>query len=412
MNNDSREYSKKLTRFDLYELGIPESNFDIVDTLEILRKSPPNIVVGECLKSVKFVQNNFREQELLKGYKYVMGLGIYNQLYFDTRFNLKVLKPSLKFKNIYKSYNGQNLDDKTLLIFRTGGIGDLLFIQPNLVYLKEKYPTCTIKFACGPQYHSMVEEWPCVDEVLELPFDCRELLLKSDYHCSFEGVIERCKEAETVCSYNLFTRWMGLNLPDELLIPKQYPSNERIENSKNILKEFGFEEKDFILVQMRSSSVIRTPRPSVWKKIINILTEKGYNVVLTDSPHMSPDIDNFIQTLDNKDKVKNYSHYSSTIGDTIAITSLSKGVLAIDSALIHIAESLDIKSFGIFGPFPGKVRLTTYKNSDWIDAECPCAPCFKHGNRLCENSFMKYVSCYDSLNYDLLIEKFERLMNK
>jgi len=61
------------------------------------------------------------------------------------------------------------------LVFRTGGIGDLLFIQPNLIYLKEKYPTCTINFACGPQYQSMVETWDCVDNVVDLPFSLVDL---------------------------------------------------------------------------------------------------------------------------------------------------------------------------------------------------------------------------------------------
>lgn len=411
--NESAFYPKKLSNMELYSLGIASDNFNTVNTLSELRNSPPNILVVECIRSIKFFQNQFKEQELKKKCKYVMGASIYAQMHYDTRYDLKILKPSsIQFKKIYKPYDGQNLDNKTLLVFRQGGIGDLLFIQPNLIYLKEKYPTCTIKFACGPQYQSMVSEWDCVDEILDLPFLVNEMF-RSNYHCLFEGVIERCKEAEEICAYNLFSKWLGLNLSDELLIPKQNANEELVDKCKNILKEENLEEKDFLMIQMTASSPIRTPSSDVWSKLINILTEKGHNILITDSPHKSSDIDYFISKLKNKDKVKNFSKYSTTIADTIAMVSLSKMTIATDSALNHIAESLGIKSFSIMGPFPGKIRFSTYKNNDWIDVyRNECSPCFQHGMQPCKHSIGSHPLCYTRLDFDLCIEKIERLLNK
>ena len=40
----------------------------------------------------------------------------------------------------YKKYNGEDLNDKTLLVWRHGGIGDLMFMMPPLRLLKIKYP--------------------------------------------------------------------------------------------------------------------------------------------------------------------------------------------------------------------------------------------------------------------------------
>ena len=192
--NNSEFYAKSLTNMELYCLGISNDFLNQANTLEELKINPPNIVIADCKKNVSFLQNKFK-QDLLKKHRYVMGLGSFMQLHFDTNQNLEILKPSsVKFKNLYKPYLGQNLDHKTLLVFRTGGIGDLLFISPNLKFLKEKYPTSKIIFACGIQYQSMVKEWDYVDEVLNLPFDYT-YLFKSDYHCVFEGVIERCKQA-------------------------------------------------------------------------------------------------------------------------------------------------------------------------------------------------------------------------
>lgn len=398
---------------ELYALGIPSDNLDYVHTLDELRNSPPNIIIADCKKYVRFLQNKFRQQELKKKNKYVMSLGVYLQLHYDTRNNIDILKPStIQFKKIYKHYNGQNLDNKTLLVFRQGGIGDLLFIQPNLIHLKEKYPTSTIRFACGPQYQSMVNEWDCIDKVLDLPFLVNEMF-NSDYHCVFEGVIERCKEAENTCSYNLFSKWMGLNLSDENLIPKQTANKELVEKCKEILKELNIEEKNFIVLQMSASSPIRTPSETVWKNLIDLLTDKGYNILITDSPYKSSDIDKFIKLLKNKDRVKNFCQYSTTIAHTIALVSLSSLIIATDSALNHIAESLDIKSFSIMGPFPGKIRFSTYRNNDWIDVSRDgCSPCFQHGMKPCKYSISGYSPCYNNIDYDICIEKIERLLKK
>lgn len=417
-NSDIRPTPKALTNMELHELGISLTNFSKVNTLHELRQNPTNIIIGECKTNIEFVQNNFRPQKLKKKQRYVMNAGVYGQLHYDTTTKTEILKPaSIQFKKIYKPYFGQDLSNKTLLVFRQGGIGDLLFIQPNLIYLKEKYPTCTIKFACGPQYQDMVKEWDCVDELIDLPFTVGEIF-NSDYQIVFEGVIERCKESEEICSYHLFTKWMGLNLPDELLIPKQKPNEEITKKNLKILEEINIKPKDFILIQMRASSPIRTPGKLTWKKIIENLLEKGHNILLTDASHKEGEIDKFIEYLklseENKNKVYNYAKHSITIAETISITSLAKLTIGTDSSLIHISESLGIKSFAIMGPFPGRVRLSTYKNNDWIDVNSlsNCAPCFQHSQKPCNNSSDGSPFCYSNLDYNLFNEKIERLLER
>jgi len=394
-----------------------EGTLNIVDQLVELRKQPPNFVIAESLKNANFSQNNFSEQQLRKKKggvkpKYVMNIGVYKQLWFDPYRNWKVLRPApMKFKNIYRPYTGQDLTDKTLLVTRTGGIGDLLFIQPNLIYLKEKYPTCKIKFSCGPQYHAMVEAWDCIDEVLELPFTVQHLT-KSHYHAFFEGVIERCKQARHVNAYNLFSKWLGLDLPDELLIPKQKPKQEMVDKC-NIFLDNNHIETPFIIIQLRASSVIRTPRPTVWKALIEAIVDKGHQVIITDGPNAANQIDNFINGLNYKcqDSVLNFAHESLTLDYSIALTSLAKLAIATDSSLMHIAASLGTPAFGIYFPFPGEIRLTTYKNVDWISPKnVHCAPCFLHGSQPCTNSIEGHSKCYDTLDIDECVEKIEGLL--
>lgn len=404
-----REY-KKISSSKLRELGITKDGMKAVETIEELRNNPPNIVIGQAIRHTKFIQNFFKEQKLKKGSSYVMGLGVYQQLHFDVNTRRKVLRPSgFKFNNMYRPYQGQDLDDKSIIVFRTGGIGDLLFIQPNLIYLKEKYPSCYIKFACGPQYQAMVKTWDCIDKLLDLPFHVNHMR-QSDYHVLFEGVIERCKQAHRDNAYNLFSSWMGLDLPDELLLPKQTPDPEKLEECTKIIDGWGILKDGFVLAQVRASSPIRTPRHEFWVELFDGLADKGLNVVITDTPKQSESIETFIGMCRNKDKIFNFAQHSKDLGYSIALTKLCNVTLTTDSAFGHIAASLSVPSYGVYGPFPGNIRLKTYPNADWIDATKRCAPCFLHGQAPCPEAAKDgYSPCYDELDKSKIIEGVERL---
>jgi len=404
------ENMTKISNTQLYKLGLKPGSGKMVDKIEDLLDDPPNIIIAECVKTTGFVQNYFKHQVIHKKVNYVMGLGIYQQLVVDKNTGAKVLRPGRsKFRNLYRPYNGHDLNNKTLLVWRTGGIGDLGFIQPNLNYLKEKYPTCKIWFACGPQYQAMVDNWECVDLLLDLPFPI-SYLHKANYHVLFEGVIERCKQAHTDNAYNLFSRWMGLDLPDELLVPKNYPKQEKLNECREVLKTWNVPEKNFVLLQLRASSPVRTPRPDMWRKIVNVMNHKGYNVIITDSPRQEKMISDFITLVDKPNMVFNFSPYSKTLDYTIALTSLSKLIVCTDSSLTHIAASLDVPSLSIFGPFPGFIRLKTYKNADWVDCKAPCAPCYLHGSFPCGNSKEGHGICYDNLDIQEFSNKFDKIM--
>jgi ADP-heptose:LPS heptosyltransferase len=405
---------KKMTNFTAHQLGITLDNVNKVDRIEDLRESPPNIIIAQARFDVTFVQNYFKTQTLKKKVKFVMGLGVFQQLQRDPNGGKrKLLKPcGPKFQNVYRPYTGQNLDNKSILVFRTGGIGDLLFIQPNLRYIKEKYPTCHIAFACGPQYQPMLETWECIDEVLDLPFSFSKLQ-KSSYHVLFEGVIERCRQAETDNAYNLFSKWMGLDLPDERLVPIQIPKPELVEKCRGILSDWKIPEKSFVVMQLRASSPIRSPRPGFWLNLANKLTENGHHILLTDNPRQSEKVDEFIKTVYRKDMVHNFCTKSEDIAHSIAVISLAEGVIATDSAMNHIAASVDVPAVGIMGPFPGHIRFKTYPKMEWLDSKRPCAHCYLHGTRPCHQAGADGFSpCYDEINITELVEKYETLIER
>lgn len=416
---------RKASNTELYQMGIPDDNLNQVPSLEELRKGVPNLLIAEGVRDTKYLQEKFKIQWIRKRSKYVMSVGVYEQLHYSG--DMKILKPAdVKFKKMYVPYTGQDLTDKTLLVSRTGGVGDLLFIQPSLRFLKEKYPTCEIIFACGPQYQDMVREWECVDEVIDLPFSFK-YLMETDYHAVFEGVIERCFEAQGVNAYILFSRWLGLDIPNELLVPIQEPNPEKVQEVESILNKFdrknekgkvvetvewGLGRGDFIVAQVRASSPVRTPRPEVWISLFNELTDRGYKIVVTDVPRKKEIVDDFIKMCKNPKMVFNFCEHSTDVGYLIALTSLSTMALSCDTALMHIAESVGTKSFGIYGAFPGRIRLSTYKKCQWLECILGCSPCYVHGQEPCPYNRDGYGVCYDELDVKYAADSIEEHLGK
>jgi len=416
--------NNKLTNAQLL-FGLNPRSLDIVDTLDILRKNPPNIVIAKCLHDCSFKQNDSVIQKLEKKKNYVMNISMFANLEYNKyhttpdgkpRLNLKPAKKS--FQDLYKPYRGQELNNKRLLVLRTGGIGDLLFIQPNLRYLKQKYPSCKIIFATGLQYHSMVETWTdCIDVLTTLPFNESDFI-SCQYHLTFEGVIERTREAHTTNAYELFSKWMGLNLDKNLLRPVQEPNDIVYSEVRQILKNnFKLDinkNNKLCAIQLRASSPIRTPHPGqLWVPIINFLISQNYKIIITDNPAMHSQIENIINTFfkEHRDKIFNFTKHSQSISYSIALAKIVDMVVGIDSSLLHIAESVGTKNFGIYGPFPGSIRLSTYKYNDWIDCTASCAPCFTHGHRPCiyGGNNGGCSPCYQHINMSEFITKFKNL---
>ena len=148
------------------------------------------------------------------------------------------------------------------------------------------------------------------------------------------------------------------------------------------------------------------------------MNRRGHYVVLTDNPRQADNIDDFIKMLKKPEMTFNFCKHSESIDYTIALTKLSKITCATDSALSHIAASMDIKCFGIFGPFPGYIRMKTYPLGGWVDAKKKCSPCYIHSHRPCPKAGEEgYSPCYDELidtdeKLKDVIDRFEEVLTQ
>lgn len=403
----------------LTELGIVHSDVTTMyDNIEELRKSTPGMVIGTSKVTFEFSIDRFAKHKFTKGTSKVMSIYLYDRLKQDPNGD-ECLEPSkVKFKDIYRPYNGQDLTNKSILVWRTGGIGDLMFIQPNLYYLKKKYPSCHIIFSCAPNYFSLVDNWECIDELVHLPIDYN-YFQKADYHVTFEGVIERCNEAKKVNAYKLFSRWMGLDIPDNELKPIQYTKTENNDIVAAKLKEMGITAGEFIGVQIRASSPIRTPSLLCWKNILTPLLEQGRTIVIVDRPDLKEQMDKFIEATippDLRKNVYNISKLSSTIAIAVSIIAHSKMVITPDSSFVHLSAALGVPAFSLYGPFPGHIRVSLYDNVDYIEPKpsdvCSYGGryCCLHGHTPCPFNDNGMSPCFNNIDFEQAHEKINRLL--
>ena len=399
-----------MTDIEKFGLNIEEVT-KMHDTLEELKNSQCGIVIANCCDDFDISINQSKYGKIFKNEKYVMPLGIYENSKF-LKMNDGTQKTVYEayeepFSKYFKRYNGEDLTNKTLLIWRTGGIGDIIFIQPCLKFLKKKYPTCKIWFSCSPSCAPILNGWDCIDKYFPLPFSLN-YLKESDYHCTFEGVIERCKEAETTNVYKLFAKWLNLDIPEEDLVPVLYTRKCDDIYVKKILKELNIECDNYIYVQPKASVLLRSPAIKHWMQILaELIFNKQtivFNTMSTEHELLKRAIEKYIRP-EFEPYIKYFSKYSTDIGKAMSLVKFSKLVIAPDSSTMHIAAGLGKKSYGIYGPFPGSIRLSTYKKCKWIEPE-PLNICNYMGRHCCLHveqvcpKHEQYISpCFDLIDY-------------
>lgn len=410
----------KKTKILLDKLGLPSNKVilekDLVkNTVKEIKSETPRMA---CVRANFSFSWNVGGEDLQfhKGREYIMAVGTFLEHRKSDEHNVIFDPASTKFKDVFKRYNGQNLDYKALLIWRFGGIGDLMFAQPLIKYLKSTYPTCKIFFATAPKNTTLFRSWPSglVDKPLAMPFE-KDIMRECDYHLTFEGSIERCKEAHTTSAFDIFKKMAGVEFdindyPTELILDDALTSAIR-----------PFIPPNTVAIQLRASSQLRNlPIPNV-VRIAKKLVERGYLPGIIDLSREAENVDVFVKNLNNAGiKAINLARYSESLQHCLSILKCCIGAIATDSSITHLTPAIGKPVLGLYGPFTGDVRMSYYKTGDWIDGsknwnECKKAPCYFHDNdiRNCPYLSSKHPpGCLMQLKEDEVVEKFELLLDK
>lgn len=428
-NNDNKKGKKnkgsKKKKYLFRKLGI-ESTFlkarqtgsGIINTIDELIKQPPSIVIGRGIRDCRLNVGGGLI-ELRKDVEVVMPVGLFVQGYNSKKTHEKFLKPSSRtFSERFRRYRGQDLTDKKLLIWRFGGAGDIVFSQPLLQYIKHKWPTSKISYATAPDNVEIFSFFPkgLVDRPLTMPFTAKQLD-EHDYHLTFEGGIERCKEAHVLNSIDVFRKIANLDFDPNLFQTKITPNPDLVLQLRRKLPP------KLIALQVRASSPLRTFQLNKGVEIINALTELGFNVGILDSHQMTNDVEAFVsqvQLFRHPFRVFNLAQYSLNFQHCIAILQNCEGAVATDSSITHFGCALGKPVVGVYGPFMGELRMKYYRTGAWVNTcdtwnHCGKCPCCFHEAEIPQCPYMVRnlgPGCMEFFSTQKVIEKFVDLYEK
>jgi len=339
------------------------------------------MIVGYLLEEIEI----YGGLKLDKGKEYVMSKSVVDQI---NRLFPRSIKKFEKFSEIYNPLNAFELEqNKRIFLFRSGGIGDVLFMYPLLYHLKTKF-NAYIKIGTSPIYAGAYENNIYVDKLVPMPFEVNELV-DCDYHLMFEGIIESLnnKEAEVTHAVDLFLKKGGVNPKDvdpKDKIPRIFITEEEVMRRNKLLNKISMGGIKKIGVQLAASSPIRSFPLEKFIDIIEELTDKkGYEVYLFGGKYQSNEA-NYIMDLLKGKRIINLLESNPNLRKSIVLASAMDLIIAPDSAFIHIAGAFEIPVVGLYGCFPSLIRMKYYRNAIGIDCDVACAPSFVHGHSACK----------------------------
>ena len=324
-------------------------------------------------------------------------------------------------------YAGEDLNGKKLVVFRNGGIGDLLFISASLKKLKEKYPDASITLITNGYYAKLLK-CDASYEMGTFPL-LEEKVQEFDYCLYFQSLIESNPSAEHENAYDLFAKACHLD-PSVDYKPAVNISTfdlERAKVAKLSAIEFYQQNVEFVpdqdiihvCIQIAASVTKRSIPLPVYVNLMNALP-KNYVFWFFGSENQNGMINDLIQNVPQvAGRIFNGSETMPTLTQMAAFLSIADLVIGPDSSLLHIAGALDTPLIGLYGPFPSALRIATYKNAVGIDSNSNCefargefASCFSHGNGGCELS-KKILSglspCMELIHSHHILDAMNRL---
>lgn len=259
----------------------------------------------------------------------------------------------------------------SILIGRTGGLGDLTLLTPVLREIKRRWPTVKIAVACIKELGQSIHNLPFIDEVLQYPV-AREVADTYDGWIWLENAIEKNEDAKTLHSVDCVAKFIGLELPADMDKRQAYVVTDK-ERAWAQWAHPRINGVRRLCVQVGASARCRTYPQQKLGVVIAEMLKKGWEVFLLGQPGE-------IKVPEQHRPGLRIVADGATFRQRCALIESADCVLAPDSSLTHIAGALEIPAIALFGPFHWNVRTKYCPTTKALmrTEGFSCAPCFHH----------------------------------
>ena len=298
---------------------------------------------------------------------------------------------------------------KRILFINFGGLGDEILFLPSILSVKKEFPEAEIALALEPRSKGITALTDVIDNVLFADIknknkylELLKLLFKI-WSGNFDTVIS--SGGNKFISVFLFLTFIkqryGYNTGklSEILLTKavkldknQYAARmyhdlvREITTNNTELPKFNITtqnpEQNTVLIHPGVSlisikkGIIKTVSKDVWAETVEKLADCGKKVILAGGPDDGEIIDYITNHVPNHKFINMYGK-TKNLKELAELISGAEVFLCSDSAPLHIAVGLGVKTFVIFGPTDDKKLIPNNGKVIPVKAECNCGmvPC-------------------------------------
>ena len=291
-----------------------------------------------------------------------------------------------------------------LLVREVGGLGDILMHRMMFEDIKKQYPDMYIKYACPRHYHSVVEDHPYIDELLE----SRDLDLK-DYLVTY-NTTTACREYECMMApysgkhrSDIWANHIGVELSNHDMHLSL--DEESLEYGRRTIKEYrcGHEGPSVAFCPI-SAMLIKDLNAEQQKGTVEHLRKRGCFVFGLHTDPVAPLSEVGVPVLLNQG-----------LREWMGLLSAADYVVAVDSAPTHFAGGIGKPQVAIFTFADGKVYGKYYKNFILVqkhrdNGDWDCGPCYNYIRCPKETDYPK--PCLTEITVEMIADGIDTMLKK
>ena len=321
-----------------------------------------------------------------------------------------------------------------ILFINFGGLGDEILFLPTIISVKKQYPEAEITLALEPRSKGVTSLTNIIDKTLfadikgkDKYFELAKLLLKI-WTKRFDMVIS--SGSNKFIAMFLFATFIkkryGYNSGklSEMLLTEAVTLNKNQYAAKMYhdlvrgITEYNTEipqidittksvEPNTVLIHPGVSllsvkkNMIKTIPAEKWAEVVNKLADEGKKVIIAGGPDDKETIDTIVRLVP-ENKYINMFGKTKNLKELAELISCAEKFLCSDSAPLHVAVALGIKTYVIFGSTDDKKLIPNNGKVIPIKANCSCSlqPClWERRQTTCET-----LDCLN-LSADEIVEK-------
>ncbi len=248
---------------------------------------------------------------------------------------------------------GNGSPPKSILLVRSGAIGDLLLLTPCFEALRKAHPQAKLTLSCFTQHHPIVSGI----DLIEYPVHI-DKLKDFDLIIPLEDVIEQSTE-DGLHATDAYANYLNVTVRD-------YAPVYAVTEEETLLAKLNYHkgDKPRVGIQLHASSIVRGYPMQQWNAVMVSLIKRGWEIML----------------LGKQDKIQGapkeiHDCSGLTFREAAAVLASCDVFCGVDSSFFNLCPALKVPAIGLFGPVGWRTRIKEESGQHALSVAADCAPC-------------------------------------